>query len=57
MNEKDKIKNELRKIIKTGVEQELEKYDEESVSDEEMISSNQPLPPEEIWEKLKKEIN
>ena len=47
MNEKD------REIIKKATKKELENYDFESVSDEEMKRLGQPLPPEEIWEKLK----
>lgn len=47
MNEKDKI-------IKKAVEKELENYVAEGISDEEMKRLGQTLPPDEIWEKLKK---
>lgn len=43
----------IKKIIKTAVEKEMANNDCPPVTDEEMKSSEQPLPPDEIWEKLK----
>lgn len=50
-----KKKDTLKEIIKKGVEKEIEKHDRLSISDEEMISSGQSLPPDEILEKIIKE--
>ena len=51
MSEKD-----IKKIIKTAVEKELESHDDTAVTDEEMKTSRQPLPPDEIWQNLKEKI-
>ncbi len=54
MNEKDK-KKALREIIKEAVEKE-NAGDEKALSDEEMKSSGQELPPGDMLEKIKKAI-
>ncbi len=53
VNEKDK-KKALREIIKEAVE--IDKAEEMALSDEDMKSSGQELPPEDMLEKIKKAI-
>ncbi len=51
MNEKEKF----REIIKKGIEKDMSRFDDiKPISDEEMISSGQELPPADMLEKVKK---
>ncbi len=56
MNEKEK-KQALRKLIKEAVEKDNAKNEPtDALTDEDMKNSQQELPPEDMLEKIKKEI-
>lgn len=51
MNEKEKF----REIVKKGVEKDISRFDDvKPISDEDMLSSGQELPPADMLEKIKK---
>lgn len=59
MNEKDKKKEKeaMRKIIKEAAEIEIAQHDEDKVlTDEDMISSGQELPCDDMLDKIKKAL-
>lgn len=57
MNEKEK-KKALRKLIKEAVEiDDAQNEPDDALTDENMKNSQQELPPEDMLEKIKKEIN
>lgn len=57
MNEKEK-KKALRKLIKEAVEiDDAQNEPDDALTDENMENSQQELPPEDMLERIKKEIN
>lgn len=57
MNEKEK-KKALRKLIKEAVEiDDAQNEPDDALTDEDMENSQQELPPEDMLERIKKEIN
>lgn len=57
MNEKEK-KKALRKLIKEAVEiDDAQNEPDDALTDENMKNSQQELPPEDMLERIKKEIN